>query len=264
MNTANTTIPADRPAPVRPNGTIDNAEIAKFEKMAEDWWDPKGPFKPLHALNPIRIRFIRDQIIQHFKRGEPLKPLPLSGLRVLDIGCGGGLLCEPMARLGAAVTGVDAADRNIDVASTHAMRMDLPIDYRCAAAEELAAEGLTFDIVLNMEVVEHVADAALFISASAKLVRPGGLMVIATLNRTAKAYALAIIGAEHVMRWLPVGTHDWRKFVKPSEMARYLRAADMRIESLTGLAYNPITAEWSLNERDLSVNYMATAIRSDP
>ena len=247
--------------PIRTSGTIDDAEIAKFEKMAEDWWDPEGPFKPLHALSPVRIRFIRDQIIQHSKLSESAGPRPLTGLRVLDIGCGGGLLCEPMSRLGADVTGVDAAERNIAIARNHATGMELPIAYRCAAAEDLVAEGLTYDIVLNMEVVEHVADVDLFLGTVAKLIRPGGLMVVATMNRTAKAYALAIIGAEHVMRWLPVGTHDWRKFVKPSEMARHLRAANMRIETLTGLTYNPFTSGWSLNERDLSVNYMATATR---
>jgi 2-polyprenyl-6-hydroxyphenyl methylase / 3-demethylubiquinone-9 3-methyltransferase len=257
MKTTNATSP-----PPQTSGTIDSDEIAKFEKMAEDWWDPDGPFKPLHALNPVRLRFIRDQIVVHFKLDEPMKPLPLSGLRVLDIGCGGGLLCEPMARLGATVTGVDAAARNIDIARTHAEGMGLQIDYRCAAAEDLVQEGLAYDIVLNMEVVEHVADVDLFLGTAANLIRPDGLMVVATMNRTAKAYALAIIGAEHIMRWLPVGTHDWRKFIKPSEMARYLRIAGMRIEAMTGLVYNPFTSGWSLNERDLNVNYMATAIRN--
>jgi 2-polyprenyl-6-hydroxyphenyl methylase/3-demethylubiquinone-9 3-methyltransferase len=168
-----------------------------------------------------------------------------------------------MTRLGAMVTGVDAADRNIDIARTHAQRMELSIDYRCAAAEDLAAEGLAFDVVLNMEVVEHVAEVDLFLNAAARLVRPGGLMIVATLNRTAKSYALAIVGAEYIMRWLPVGTHDWRKFVRPSELARSLRTANMKIETLAGLTYNPLKETWSLNERDLDVNYIATAIRTN-
>jgi 2-polyprenyl-6-hydroxyphenyl methylase/3-demethylubiquinone-9 3-methyltransferase len=246
MNIANPPKHSDQAAPNPSRSTIDDAEIEKFEKMAEDWWNPDGPFKPLHALNPLRIQFIRDQLIQHFQRGDPLKPTPLRGLTILDIGCGGGLLCEPMTRLGAMVTGVDAADRNIDIARTHAQRMELSIDYRCAAAEDLAAEGLAFDVVLNMEVV-----------------RPGGLMIVATLNRTAKSYALAIVGAEYIMRWLPVGTHDWLKFVRPSELARSLRTANMKIETLTGLTYNPLKETWSLNERDLDVNYIATAIRTN-
>ena len=288
MNIANPPKHSDQAAPNPSRSTIDDAEIEKFEKMAEDWWNPDGPFKPLHALNPLRIQFIRDQLIQHFQRGDPLKPTPLRGLTILDIGCGGGLLCEPMTRLGAMVTGVDAADRNIDIARTHAQRMELSIDYRCAAAEDLAAEGLAFDVVLNMEVVEHVAEVDLFLNAAARLVRPGGLMIVATLNRTAKSYALAIVGAEYIMRWLPVGTHDWRKFVKPSELARglrpygvditdvtgmvynrpselarSLRTANMKIETLTGLTYNPLKETWSLNERDLDVNYIATAIRTN-
>jgi 2-polyprenyl-6-hydroxyphenyl methylase / 3-demethylubiquinone-9 3-methyltransferase len=263
MNTANPTKFRGHADPNPLRSTIDIGEIEKFEKMAEDWWNPDGPFKPLHALNPLRIQFIRDQTLQHFQRGDPLKPQPLSGLQILDIGCGGGLLCEPMTRLGATVTGVDAAERNIDIARTHAQHMDLPIEYRCAAAEDLAAEGLAFDVVLNMEVVEHVADVDLFLNAAAKLVRPSGLMIIATLNRTAKSYALAIVGAEYVMRWLPVGTHDWRKFVRPSELAQSLRTADMQVETLTGLTYNPLTEAWSLNDRDLAVNYMATAIHNE-
>jgi 2-polyprenyl-6-hydroxyphenyl methylase/3-demethylubiquinone-9 3-methyltransferase len=263
MNISNPPKHSDQAAPNPSRSTIDDAEIEKFEKMAEDWWNPDGPFKPLHALNPLRIQFIRDQLIQHFQRGDPLKPTPLRGLTILDIGCGGGLLCEPMTRLGAMVTGVDAADRNIDIARTHAQRMELSIDYRCAAAEDLAAEGLAFDVVLNMEVVEHVAEVDLFLNAAARLVRPGGLMIVATLNRTAKSYALAIVGAEYIMRWLPVGTHDWLKFVRPSELARSLRTANMKIETLTGLTYNPLKETWSLNERDLDVNYIATAIRTN-
>lgn len=254
--------------------TVDEAEILKFENMAEAWWDPTGAFKPLHDLNPVRIAFIRDQILQHFALNSdtvmgnsdktsgsnaPAPARPFHGLRILDIGCGGGLLCEPMARLGAEIVGVDAALRNIEIAKTHAQNIGLTIDYRHSTAEQLASDGEKFDIVLNMEVVEHVANVDAFIDATAQLVRPDGMMFMATLNRTAKSYALAIVGAEYVMRWLPVGTHDWKKFIRPSELARSLRAAGMRVSSLSGLTYNPLTSVWALNQRDLAVNYMAVA-----
>jgi 2-polyprenyl-6-hydroxyphenyl methylase / 3-demethylubiquinone-9 3-methyltransferase len=259
-----------------PSGTtVDASEISKFEKMAEAWWDPTGAFKPLHDLNPIRITFIRDQIIQHLFQevdgkdadGQGAVPgarsQPLKNLRILDIGCGGGLLCEPMSRLGAKITGVDAARGNIEIARSHAKHMGLSIDYRHSTAEDLVANGEQFDVVLNMEVVEHVANVDDFVNATAQLVRPGGLMIMATLNRTMKSYAMAIVGAEYLMRWLPIGTHDWRKFMRPSELARCLRAAGMRISNLSGLTYNPLTSGWSINEHDLAVNYMIAALRDE-
>lgn len=238
--------------------TVDAGEIAKFASMAEEWWDPNGKFRPLHRFNPIRIEFLRDRIAAHFslntKGGRPFE-----GLKILDVGCGGGLLCEPMARLGATVTGIDATERNTEIARTHAEAMDLDIDYRFAAASDLADSGTVFDVVLNMEVIEHVADRQAFLDDCARLVRPGGLMFLATMNRTAKAYMLAIVGAEYVLRWLPRGTHDWKRFVKPSEMAAWLRHAGMDMTDVTGVAYNPVQGAWKLAPRDLDVNYIATA-----
>jgi len=240
--------------------TVDAAEMEKFAAMAEEWWDPTGKFKPLHQFNPVRIAFIKERLCARFGR-DPNADRPLDGLKVLDIGCGGGLLCEPIARLGASVTGVDATERSVHVAAAHAQQMGLDIDYRFLTAEALLAEGARFDAVLNMEVVEHVADVDAFLGASAGLVAPGGMMVCATLNRTAKAFALAIVGAEYVMRWLPRGTHDWRKFVKPSELAASLRAGGMTVEEMTGVVYNPVTDVWRLKPGDLDVNYMVVAVR---
>jgi 2-polyprenyl-6-hydroxyphenyl methylase/3-demethylubiquinone-9 3-methyltransferase len=238
--------------------TIDAAEVANFAAMAEDWWDPDGKFRPLHKFNPVRLAFLRDRIAAHFSR-DITTDRPFDGLTVLDIGCGGGLLTEPMARLGATVTGVDATERNVEIARVHADRMGLDIDYRFAAAADLAAEGRQFDVVLNMEVIEHVADRGAFLADSARLLRPGGLMFLATLNRTAKSYLLAILGAEYVLRWLPRGTHDWQRFVKPSELAAGLRDSGLTLNVLTGLAYNPVQGQWSLAPGDLGVNYMAVA-----
>ncbi|MCP5366886.1 MAG: bifunctional 2-polyprenyl-6-hydroxyphenol methylase/3-demethylubiquinol 3-O-methyltransferase UbiG [Hyphomicrobiales bacterium] len=234
-------------------------EVARFTAMADGWWDPAGKFRPLHQLNPPRIAFIRDQVAAHLGR-DPLAPRPLGGLSVLDIGCGGGLLCEPMARLGARVTGIDAGDRNIQVAAAHAAQQGLDIDYRHQLPEDLATMGDTHDVVLNMEVIEHVADVDAFMAASAALVRPGGVMVLSTLNRTLKALALAKVGAEYVLRWLPPGTHDWRKFVRPSEMAAALRPHGLEVRALRGLVYNPFEDSWSLS-RDLDVNYLAFAVK---
>jgi 2-polyprenyl-6-hydroxyphenyl methylase/3-demethylubiquinone-9 3-methyltransferase len=236
--------------------TVDSTEIAKFSAMAEAWWDPAGDFKPLHRLNPTRIGFIRDVATRHFGR-EP-GDTPLEGLSLCEIGCGGGLLTEPMRRLGAEVTGVDPSQRNIGVARSHAEKSGLKITYLQCAAEDMVERGQHFDIVLAMEVVEHVANVDAFIASCARLVRPNGLIFFATLNRTAKAFALAIVGAEYVMRWLPRGTHDWRKFVKPSELAHPLRRAGFAIEQMTGVAYNPLADRWSLT-RDLDVNYMLAA-----
>jgi 2-polyprenyl-6-hydroxyphenyl methylase/3-demethylubiquinone-9 3-methyltransferase len=238
--------------------TVDSSEIAKFSAMAEAWWDPNGDFKPLHVLNPTRIGFIRDVAARHFVR-EP-GDAALDGLTLCEIGCGGGLLTEPMRRLGAEVTGVDPSARNIGIARSHAETSGLKITYLQCAAEDMVDRGERFDIVLAMEVVEHVANVDVFIASCAELVKPGGLMFVATLNRTAKAFALAIVGAEYVMRWLPRGTHDWRKFVKPSELAHPLRRAGFVIEQMTGVAYNPLADRWSLS-RDLDVNYMLAAKR---
>lgn len=239
--------------------TVDSSEIAKFSAMAEAWWDPTGDFKPLHLLNPTRIAFIREVAAHHFVRA-PAGDAPLEGLSLCEIGCGGGLLTEPMRRLGAGVTGVDPSARNIGIARSHAETSGLKITYLQCAAEDMAERGARFDIVLAMEVVEHVANVDVFLASCAQLVNPGGLLIIATINRTAKAFALAIVGAEYVMRWLPRGTHDWRKFVKPSELANPLRRAGLAIERLSGVTYNPLADRWSLS-RDLDVNYMLAAKR---
>ncbi len=249
-------------APIK-SASADAEEVAKLSASAEEWWDPAGRFRPLHRLNPVRLAFIRDRVAAHAGR-DPLAERPLQGLRLLDIGCGGGLLAEPLARLGAEVVGIDASPANVEVAALHAAESGLAIDYRQtsaeALAEDLTAAGARFDVVINMEVVEHVADAAVFLHASAALVRPGGAMVLATLNRTPKAFALAIVGAEYVLGWLPRGTHDWRRFLRPSELAALLRDGGVEIAELTGVAYNPLTAAWHL-ARDLDVNYMVFAVK---
>jgi len=239
--------------------SVDPAELAKFTAMAESWWDPHGKFAPLHKLNPTRIAFIRDRIVAHFA-GERPAERPLGGLRLLDVGCGGGLLAEPMARLGAAVTGIDAAPRNIAVARLHAARSGLAIDYRSDPAETLAAAGERFDVVLALEVVEHVADLDAFLAACAALLDENGLMFVATLNRTAKAFVLAIVGAEYVLGWLPRGTHDWRRFVRPAELAAGLRRHGIAVDRIAGVSYSPLTDRWRLSG-DVEVNYMVAAAR---
>ncbi|MGD9883871.1 MAG: bifunctional 2-polyprenyl-6-hydroxyphenol methylase/3-demethylubiquinol 3-O-methyltransferase UbiG [Reyranella sp.] len=238
--------------------TVDPAEVERFARIAGEWWDPAGKFAPLHRLNPVRIGYIRDSAARHWRR-DALSGTPLTGLSLVDIGCGGGLLCEPMRRLGAAVTGIDAASDNVEVAARHADRQALAIDYRQGTAEALARAGNRFDIVLALEIVEHVADAELFLRSCSLLVKPGGLLFLSTLNRTAKAWALAIAGAEYVLGWLPRGTHDWRKFLKPSEVARSLRASDMDVREIVGVVYSPLSRTWSLNRGDLDVNYMLYA-----
>jgi 2-polyprenyl-6-hydroxyphenyl methylase/3-demethylubiquinone-9 3-methyltransferase len=243
--------------------SVDTAEVARFAALAETWWDPKGKMAPIHKLNPARLGYIRDRLVQHFGR-DAQGIRPFTALRLLDVGCGGGLLAEPMARLGADVVGIDAANTNIEVARAHAAESGLAIDYRHTTVEALAATGETFDVVLSMEVVEHVADVGAFLGACAAVLEPGGAMVLATLNRTPKAFALAIVGAEYLLRWLPRGTHDWRKFVKPSELGRHLRAHGLAIEDLTGLAYNPLNDKWTTAPRDLDVNYMAFATKPLP
>ncbi|MCA2011781.1 bifunctional 2-polyprenyl-6-hydroxyphenol methylase/3-demethylubiquinol 3-O-methyltransferase UbiG [Cereibacter sphaeroides] len=244
------------------SSTIDPAEVAKFEAMAADWWDPHGKFKPLHMLNPCRLDYITTQIAAEFGR-DLSKPRPFEGLRLLDIGCGGGLLSEPMARLGAEVIGADAAERNIPVAQVHAQQSGLEIDYRHTTAEDLAAAGERFDVVLNMEVVEHVADPLAYLTACHDLLKTGGLMICSTLNRNPKSYAMAIFGAEVVMRWLPKGTHDWSKFITPDELYQLIRDAGLDPVDRKGMVFNPVFWRWSLSERDLSVNYVTASIRRD-
>ena len=241
-------------------GSVDPEELAKFSALAEAWWDPEGQFKPLHRLNPARLTFIRDRAAARFGR-DPKAERPLAGLTVLDIGCGGGLLAEPLTRLGATVTGLDAAGESLQIARAHAAEQGLEIDYHQTTAEELAAEGAQFDLVLNMEVVEHVADVAGFMAAAGALAKPGGAMVVSTLNRTPKAFLLAIVGAEYLLRWLPPGTHDWRRFLRPSEVARTLRPAGLEVAEVCGLAYNPLTDAWRLAPRDTDVNYMLFAVK---
>ncbi len=241
------------------HASIDPEEVAKFSALAEEWWDPAGKFRPLHKLNPTRLGFIRDRAAARFGR-DPGAERPLAGLSLLDIGCGGGLLAEPLSRLGAKVTGIDASARNVNIATLHAAQSGLEIDYRHATAEDLAAASEAFDLVLNMEVVEHVADLGAFLAASAALVKPGGAMVVATLNRTPKAFLLAVVGAEYLLRWLPRGTHDWRRFVRPSELVGALRASGLEVGEVTGVAYNPLTDAWRLG-RDIDVNYMMLAVR---
>ena len=241
------------------SGSVDAGEIARFSDLAETWWDPSGPMAPLHQLNPARLGYIRDKIAGHYRR-DAYAPGPLKDLTVLDIGCAGGLLCEPLTRLGAHVTGIDAAAENVAVAQSHAEAMRLDIDYRHGAPEDLAGEGARFDAVLALEVVEHVADVDAFVHAAASLVKPGGLLIASTLNRTAKSFALAIVGAEYLLRWLPAGTHDWRKFLKPSELARSLRAAGLTVEDLSGLGFDPFRKSWQVG-RDVGVNYILTALK---
>lgn len=241
--------------------TIDPQEVAKFEAMAADWWDPDGKFKPLHMLNPCRLDYITRQIAAEFDR-DLTTERPFDDLRLLDIGCGGGLLCEPMARLGANVIGADAAERNIPVAQIHAEQSGLNIDYRHTTAEALAAAGEQFDVVLNMEVVEHVADPLTYLTACHDLLKPGGLHICSTINRNPKSFAMAIVGAEYVMRWLPKGTHDWRKFITPDELFDLMRQAGLDPVDRKGFVFNPVSWQWRLSDRDLSVNYVTAALRT--
>jgi 2-polyprenyl-6-hydroxyphenyl methylase/3-demethylubiquinone-9 3-methyltransferase len=241
-------------------GTVDASEIAKFEAMAAEWWDPSGKFKPLHMLNPTRLDYITRQIAGEFDRDLSSHD-PFDGLRLLDIGCGGGLLSEPMARLGAEVVGADAAEGNLPVARLHAEQSGLEIDYRHTTAEALAAAGERFDVVLNMEVVEHVASPAEYLRACHDLLKPGGLHICSTLNRTPKSYLAAIIGAEHVMRWLPRGTHEWSKFITPDEIYDLLRAAGLEPVDRKGFVFDPLRWSWSISESDLSVNYVTASVK---
>ncbi|MBN9038744.1 MAG: bifunctional 2-polyprenyl-6-hydroxyphenol methylase/3-demethylubiquinol 3-O-methyltransferase UbiG [Rhizobiales bacterium] len=239
--------------------TIDAGEIERFSAMAAEWWDPNGKFRPLHKFNPVRLAYIRDQVAAHFGR-DARAPKPFEGLRFLDIGCGGGLLCEPMAGLGATMVGADAAETNIEVAKLHAAEAGVKIDYRATTAEALADAGEQFDVILNMEVVEHVADIGLFIGKCGEMLKPGGIMFVATINRTLKALGLAIIGAEYVLRWLPRGTHQFGKLVRPDELERALNAAGMTVTDRTGVVYNPLADRWQ-RSRDIDVNYMVLATK---
>ncbi|MGN6514506.1 MAG: bifunctional 2-polyprenyl-6-hydroxyphenol methylase/3-demethylubiquinol 3-O-methyltransferase UbiG [Rhizomicrobium sp.] len=239
--------------------SVDPSEIEKFSRMAAQWWDPGGKFAPLHKFNPVRLRFIRETAAAHFAReGSSLRPF--EGLSLLDIGCGGGLLSEPAAKMGFAVTGVDPSEKNIGTARAHAAQSGVAVDYRASNAEALAADGATFDVVLNMEVVEHVADLRAYLRTCAGLVKPGGIMFVATLNRTLKALALAKVMAEYILRWLPPGTHDWDKFVTPSELSAMLEDAGLKILKTQGVAFDPLGWNWRLSG-DTDVNYMVVAGR---
>ena len=235
------------------SNTINKLEIAKFSKIAAEWWSPNGKFKPLHKFNPIRIKYLKENIIEHFKLKQTNSPL--KGLNILDIGCGGGLLSEPITRLGAKVTAIDASKKNIQVAKFHAKKNNLKINYLCSSPEKFNLNK-KFDVVLNMEVVEHVEDLNFFIKKSSSLLKKNGLMFIATLNKTFKSYMFAIIGAEYVLKWLPIGTHDWEKFVKPDNLVNLAINHNLKLKKISGMKFNPIIDEWNLST-DKSVNYIA-------
>jgi 2-polyprenyl-6-hydroxyphenyl methylase/3-demethylubiquinone-9 3-methyltransferase len=243
-------------AAAQPGSTVDTAEIAKFSKLSAEWWDPKGKMAPLHRINPLRLGYIRDAACRKFERN--VRSLNcLGGLRVLDIGCGAGLLCEPLSRLGAQVIGVDPSQSNIAAAKLHAGKSHLAIDYRCTTVEEIDPRE-RFDIVLAMEVVEHVTDVGMFLKRCSAMLKPNGLMVVSTLNRNWKSFALAIVGAEYVLRWLPRGTHEWNKFVTPDELTKHLLDNRLVITEQTGVVYSPLADKWTLSS-DMDVNYMVVA-----
>jgi 2-polyprenyl-6-hydroxyphenyl methylase/3-demethylubiquinone-9 3-methyltransferase len=249
--------PTSFPANGEHESSVDDAEVAKFAALAAEWWNPNGKFRPLHQFNPVRLKFIRALAIEHFRRDDrDLKPF--TGLSMLDIGCGGGLLSEPMARLGFTVLGADPSEKNVKTAEAHASGSGLPLAYRATTAEALAERGALFDIVLNMEVVEHVADLGAFLRVCARLLRPGAIMIVATLNRTIKSLALAKIGAEYVLRWLPPGTHDWNRFVRPVELQHCLEDAGLTVQRTQGVVFDPLRWDWRLSN-DTDVNYMMVA-----
>jgi 2-polyprenyl-6-hydroxyphenyl methylase/3-demethylubiquinone-9 3-methyltransferase len=237
--------------------SVNKKEIEKFSKMAAEWWDPEGKFKPLHKFNPIRIKYIKDNIIHSFKLKS--KEKPLQKINILDIGCGGGLLSEPMARLGANVTGIDASDKNIKIAKLHAKKNKLNINYFCSSPEKLETKK-KFDVILNMEIIEHVEDINFFIASCSKLLKKNGLMFVATLNKTLKSYVFAIIGAEYVLRWLPIGTHDWEKFVKPEDLKNILSKNNLKIEKIDGMNFDIFKDEWNIS-KDTSINYIAKSLK---
>ena len=238
--------------------SVNKKEIEKFSKMASEWWDPEGKFKPLHKFNPIRIKYIKDNIINNFKIEKKIKPL--SGISVLDIGCGGGLLSEPMSRLGADVTGIDASDKNINVAKLHSKKNNLKINYINSSPENLKVKN-KFDVILNMEIVEHVEDVNFFIKCCSNLLKKNGIMFVATINKTIKSYIFAIVGAEYILRWLPIGTHEWEKFVKPEDLTSILNKNNLSLKKLDGMNFNILKDEWSIS-KDLSVNYIAKYIKN--
>ena len=238
--------------------SVNKKEIDKFSKMANEWWDPEGKFKPLHKFNPTRIKYIKENIINNFKLKNKLRPL--SGINILDIGCGGGLLSEPMSRMGANVTGIDASDKNIKIAKLHSKKNKLKINYVRASPEKLKITK-KFDVILNMEIVEHVENIDFFLKSCSKLLKKNGLMFVATINKTLKSYVFAIVGAEYVLRWLPIGTHEWEKFVKPEDLKKILMKYDLFLNKLEGMNFNIIKDEWSIS-RDLSVNYIAKFIKN--
>ena len=240
------------------NNTINKKEIEKFSKIAEEWWNPEGKFKPLHKFNPIRISYIKENIIKTFKINK--KKTPLKNIKVLDIGCGGGLLAEPMCRLGAEVTAIDASEKNINVAKLHSKKNDLKINYICTSPEKLQIKN-KFDVILNMEIVEHVEDVNFFLKSSSKLLKKNGIMFIATLNKTLKSYIFAIVGAEYILRWLPIGTHEWEKFLKPEELISILKKNDLNIDRLDGMKFNMLTDSWTVSD-DKSINYIAKFIKN--
>jgi 2-polyprenyl-6-hydroxyphenyl methylase/3-demethylubiquinone-9 3-methyltransferase len=242
------------------DNTIDNNEINKFQAMAEEWWDPNGKFKPLHMLNPCRLQYITDQIALQFDLNLTQK-MPFQGIRLLDIGCGGGLLSEPMARLGANVLGADAADKNIPIAREHATQSNLLIDYRYTTAEKLAKNKERFDVILNMEVIEHVANPSSYLDACFDLLKPNGLMICSTINRNIKSYLNAIIGAEYIMRWLPKGTHDWSKFLTPNELSKLLESSGLKLVDKKGFYFDKVSWTWSISNNDLSINYVTASVR---
>ena len=251
----------DNPTDQATGWSVDAQEVERFSRIAAEWWDPKGKFAPLHRFNPVRLEFIRDHVASRFGRDGRARQ-PFAGLKLLDIGCGGGLLSEPMCRLGFEVTAVDASERNIKTAATHAAEQGLMINFRCSTAETLLEEGAgPFDVILNMEVIEHVADPGEYLRTCARLLAPGGLMIVATLNRTFKALALAKIGAEYILRWLPAGTHDWTKFITPDELFDLIRQAGLDPVDRKGMVFNPLGWTWGLSARDLSCNYVTASVK---
>ena len=238
--------------------SVNKKEIEKFSKMASEWWDPKGKFRPLHKFNPIRIKYIKENIIQNFKLKN--NNIPLKGVNILDIGCGGGLLSEPMCRLGASVTGIDASIKNISIAKLHAKKDNLKINYLCSSPEKLKIKK-KFDVILNMEIIEHVEDIQFFLNSCSKLLKKNGVMFVATINKTLKSYIFAIVGAEYVLRWLPIGTHEWEKFVNPKDLENILKKNNLSLNRLDGMHFNIIKDEWSVS-KDLSVNYIAKFIKN--